>query len=179
MFAACAVALATAVGSPSAGSAAETQAIQKIERYCTTSWRNAGIRRDDWDDCTQQALLELLSSLSPTDLQVAIEQADSEARRELNRAVWRLVKRCRREAKEISYVDTYGVSSHADLQDAWQEVEAAAKDHLSPRQLQILDLTRKGWRVAEIATTLGISAERVSDEKYKSIAKLQGRLAIA
>ncbi len=177
MFAACAVALATAVGSPSQGAVAESRAIQQIERYCTTSWRNAGIRPQDWEDCTQQALVELLTCLSPSDLLVAIEQPESEARRELNRAVWRLVQRCRRQTREATFQDSYAESRPvADQQDEWRAIELAAKDLLSPRQQQILDMTRDGWRVADIAAELDASSERISDEKYKAITKLRERL---
>ena len=57
-LAACAVAFAAAMGgSSSAATASELDAIHKIERYCTVSWRNAGISQQEWDDCTQQALV--------------------------------------------------------------------------------------------------------------------------
>jgi DNA-directed RNA polymerase specialized sigma24 family protein len=178
MFAACAVALATAVGTPYQAAASETRAIQQIERYCTASWRNAGIRRQDWEDCTQQALVELLASLTPTDLSIAIEQPDSEARRELNRAVWRLVKRCRRQVTEVTFVDAYATSQPvSDPHEDWRRIESTAEVCLSARQKQILDLTRDGWRVSDIAVELGSSSERISDEKYKAIAKLRERLA--
>src|SRR5688572_19665945 len=151
MFAACAVALATAVSSPCQAAVSETRAIQQIERYCTASWRNAGIRRQDWEDCTQQALVELLASLTPTGLGIAIEQPESEARRELNRAVWRLVKRCRRQTTEVAFVDAYATSQPAsDPQEDWRRIDSTAEKCLSARQRRILDLTRDGWRVSDI-----------------------------
>jgi RNA polymerase sigma factor (sigma-70 family) len=180
MLAACAVAFATAVGAPSHGAAADTRAIQKIERYCATSWRNAGIRPQDWEDCTQQAFLELLEFLSPADLVIAIEQPESEARRELNRAVWRLVQRSRRLPREIALSES-GTESPgaADYQEDWGAIALAADELLSPRQRQILKLTRDGWRVADIASELDAPCERISDEKYKAIAKLRKRLSAA
>src|SRR5262245_11888691 len=110
VLAACAVALATAVGSSAMSSSAEARStemastgapisagtIANLERYCSASWRNAGIRRDEWDDCTQQALLEMLEAVSPEGLPVAIHDSESQERRELNRTVWRLVQRSRR-----------------------------------------------------------------------------------
>lgn len=173
--AACAVALATAVGP--ASTAAEAGTIQQIERYCTASWRNAGIRRQEWDDCTQQAITELLSSLSQSELTTAIEQPESEARRELNRAVWRLVQRCRRQTKEIPFVDAYAQSRPAKQEEDWQAIKRASQQCLSPRQQRILDLTREGWRSTEIAAELGTTSQRVSDEKYKAIVKLREQLA--
>jgi DNA-directed RNA polymerase specialized sigma24 family protein len=180
MFAACAVALATAVATPGQGVAVEARAIQQIERYCTTSWRNAGIRQQDWEDCTQQALVELLTCLSQADLQIAIEQPDSEARRELNRAIWRLVQRCRRQTREVAFADAYAQSRPVtDQESEWHAIEMVARDLLSPRQQKILDLTREGWRVADIAAELNATSERISDEKYKAIAKLRERLSPA
>src|SRR5688572_4296710 len=168
VLAACAVAFATAVGSPGPAMAvAEAGTIQQIERYCTTSWRNAGIRRQDWDDCTQQALLELLECMSQADLTTAIEQTDSAARRELNRAVWRLVQRCRRQTREVAYLDAYGASgTNVDSHNDWPEVELAARNCLSERQQRILELTRNGWCVSDIAAELGTTSNRISDEKY-------------
>lgn len=177
MLAACAVAFATAVGAPGSTPAAEVNAIHKIERYCTTSWRNAGIRPQEWEDCTQQALVELLSAMSSADLQVAIEQPESEPRRELNRAVWRLVQRCRRQVREVSLLDVFPEPrATTDHQDDWRAIELAADELLSPRQQQILEWTRDGWRVADIASKLEASSERISDEKYKAISKLRARL---
>ena len=39
-----------------------------------------------------------------------------------------------------------------------------------------MQLTCEGWTVADIAGELGLSAERVSDEKYKAIHKLRAHL---
>ncbi len=109
MVAACAVALATAVpgsspaacvavGAAPASSAPMTEretdesaALRQMQRYCTTSWRNAGVPPQEWEDCTQQALVELLETLPHGEWSLALEQPESEARRELNRAVWRMV----------------------------------------------------------------------------------------
>jgi len=52
-------------------------------------------------------------------------------------------------------------------------VAKAALEVLSPRQRRLLDLTADGWSVPEIATELGTTVERVSDEKYKAVKKLQ------
>ena len=52
-------------------------------------------------------------------------------------------------------------------------VAKAAAEVLSPRQRRLLDLTADGWTVPEIATELKTTVERVSDEKYKAVKKLQ------
>ena len=178
-LAACAVAVATAVGGTSLLSAGDTQAVEQIERYCTTSWRNAGIDRQDWPDCTQQALVELLERVSLTD---AIEDTDSDARRELNRTVWRTVQRWRRSPRHLHYDDAAATKCDPNRSqpndDAWDEVMSIARQQLSERQNRILAMIRDGWRVSEIADELAMSPARVSDEKYKAICKLREHLGV-
>lgn len=177
-----AVAFAAAMGGSAAVSAAELQSIEKIERYCMASWRNAGIHQQDWTDCTQQAITELLERISRQSLSTAIEQGDSEERRELNRSVWRTTQRWRRSTRWFS-LDEARTATEASTRDAtadaWEQVAAAGAKCLSERQQKILELTREGWKVAEIADHLEISAARVSDEKYKAISKLQTALGVA
>jgi DNA-directed RNA polymerase specialized sigma24 family protein len=176
VLAACAVALATAVGSHAAAGPSEVGAIQQLERYCAASWRNAGIRRDEWDDYTQQALLELLESVSTDGLPVAIADAGSPERRELNRAVWRLVQRWRRAPRSRSLDERRVAARHEappDQPAPWEELLAAARGVVSPRQLAILELMGEGWRVAEIADRLGMPPSRVSDEKYKALSRIR------
>ncbi|MGL4424340.1 MAG: sigma-70 family RNA polymerase sigma factor, partial [Gemmataceae bacterium] len=52
-------------------------------------------------------------------------------------------------------------------------VRTAAQQLLGDRQQRILELTAAGWAVPEIATELQTTPERISDEKYKAIRKLQ------
>jgi DNA-directed RNA polymerase specialized sigma24 family protein len=188
MLAACAVALATAVGSTAVGSPApagslvESRTIAQLERYCSTSWRNAGIRRDDWEDCTQQALLEMLERVSLAGLPVSVEDSESLERRELNRTVWRLAKRNRRAARFERFDESCplrdgGPAGRSAAPADWDDVSRTAAELLTERQIEILELSRDGWKVAEVARRLGLSPERVSDEKYKAIAKLRDRLA--
>jgi DNA-binding CsgD family transcriptional regulator len=181
VLAVCAVALASAVGSSSSTAASETRAIEKLQQYCAASWRNAGIRREEWDDCTQQALAELLEQIRHEGLPTAIEDSQSIERRELNRTVWRLVQRWRRAPRHKSFDDgtTFGRSElrgQAGDDQQWTQVIDLAAGILSDRQLRILEMTRDGWRTAEIADHLSISTDRVSDEKYKAVAKLRARI---
>ena len=181
-LAACAVAFAAAMGGSSA-SASELQAIEKIEHYCTASWRNAGIGYQEWTDCTQQALLELLESVSSSGLDKAISNKNSDERRELNRTVWRTIQRRRRSPRLFSLDEARTTVGSAEVtsdhSEAWDQVLDAAQHCLSERQQKILSMTRDGWRVGEIAKQLAISSARVSDEKYKAIEKLQTQLGMA
>lgn len=182
LLAACAVAIATAVNGGSAA-ASEGRAIEKLEQYCSASWRNAGIKRDEWDDCTQQALTELLEQVQREGLPQAIENGESLERRELNRAIWRLVQRQRRKPRLRSFDEARTLAPSAfpsmnSLNTDWERVSDAASTALSDRQRQILELSRAGYRVAEIAEQLRTTPQRVSDEKYKAIAKLRGCLGI-
>ncbi len=183
-LAACAVAFATAMGGSALASAGELEAIGKIERYCTVSWRNAGISQQEWDDCTQQALVELLDRISREGLNEAVENTESDERRELNRTVWRTVQRWRRRPRPTSLEESWAAergdsSSAGQTADAWEQIASASQSCLSDRQQRILSLMRDGWRVSEIAQELEISQARVSDEKYKAIAKLRRTLGVA
>jgi DNA-binding CsgD family transcriptional regulator len=182
VLAVCAVALASAVGSSNATEVRETRAIEKLQQYCAASWRNAGIRREEWDDCTQQALLELLEQIDHVGLPTAVEDSQSEERRELNRAVWRLVQRWRRAPRHKSFDERISPADSSTAEQAvernWRQIADIAADVISDRQLRILEMTRDGWRTSEIANELGISTDRVSDEKYKAIAKLRSRVAV-
>jgi hypothetical protein len=179
-LAAYAVAMAAAVGGAPAAAASpaisETQAIEQIERYCTASWRNAGIEPQEWDDCTQQAILELLERLPRDQFPVALQEPESAERRELNRSVWRAVQRWRRRPRPVDYSVAELDAPQEPAGDLWEQVATAGREYLSPRQNQILALTRDGWRVQEIAAELDLPPQRVSDEKYKAIARLRGML---
>ncbi|MDP6468915.1 MAG: hypothetical protein QF918_14300 [Pirellulaceae bacterium] len=175
-FAACAVAVVAAVGSSALASSSEASTINQIERYCTVSWRNAGIEQQDWSDCTQQALQELLERVSRNQLQAAVQNNESQERQELNRTVWRTIKRWQRAPRPAQLEESYVCGSCDTRQDAWDEVMRAARQHLSERQTRILKLTREGWQANEIATELRITPARVSDEKYKAIRKLRQQL---
>lgn len=196
VVAACAVAFASAVpgGSSVAGAVAETSlsapavastpastsletddgAVRHLTRYCTASWRNAGVHPQEWEDCTQQVVVELFELVPRAEWQVAIEQPESEARRELNRAIWRIAQRVRRQKPAAPLVDEWAVaSSPTAARELWHQVDLAARACLTPRQQVILELSRDGWKVAEIAAELRVTPERVSDEKYKAISRLR------
>jgi len=179
-LAAYAVAVAAAVGAaPAASSAAslsQTQTIEQIERYCTASWRNAGIAPQEWQDCTQQALLELLERIPQDLLPVAVTDVESAERRELNRSVWRAVQRWRRRPRPVDLAaEVVDGRAHCEG-DVWEQVEEAGRTHLSDRQNRILALARDGWRVQEIAAELNLPTHRVSDEKYKAINRLREKI---
>lgn len=183
-LAACAVAFAAAMGGAHSAAASELETIDKIERYCTVSWRNAGISQQEWDDCTQQALVELLDRISREGLSEAVQNIESPERRELNRTVWRTVQRWRRRPQPQTFDESWTGSQHGashgnETENAWEQIASVSETCLSERQQRILSMMRDGWRVGEIAEELQIPQARVSDEKYKAIAKLRGVLGIA
>ena len=55
----CAMVLAAAA--TPAWASAEPETLRQLEKYCTASWRNARIDMQDWQDCTQQTMVDLLS----------------------------------------------------------------------------------------------------------------------
>jgi DNA-binding CsgD family transcriptional regulator len=182
-LAACAVAFAAAMGGSHSTTASELETIDKIERYCTVSWRNAGISQQEWDDCTQQALVELLDRMSREGLSEAIGNVESHERRELNRTVWRTVQRWRRRPRPQSFEESWNgerqnVSRSDEMENAWEQIASVSESSLSDRQQTILAMMRDGWRVSEIAEELQITQARVSDEKYKAIVKLRSVLGV-
>lgn len=159
----------------------EAEAVDQIQRYCTTSWQNAQIAPTDWSDCTQETIAELLRRVSRSRMTTAIAEAASEERRELNRSIWCTVQRWRRarrlrQLNEIEILDPRSEQTKQDSLDAADGPLAAALHKLSVRQQEILMLWSEGWSVAEISEKLDIPTPRVSDEKYKALAKLRRTL---
>src|SRR6516225_4430274 len=89
----CMVALSASMGSTAPPADA---AINQVQRYCTSSWSRAGIDRQDWQDCTQEAIMHLLTRVPADRLPTVFADRASDERRELHRAVWRTVQRWRR-----------------------------------------------------------------------------------
>ena len=157
---------------PAGGRHAE-EAVERIGRYCDASWRNARVNRDDWGDCTQEVFLRLLERCSPAGLQPAIDNPESAERRELNRSIWATAQRWRRAVRRIP-LNEAAVSDHRESETVRRyELRALlASDCLSERQRQILAMYADGYAIAEIADVLGLAPARVSDEKYKAVARL-------
>lgn len=161
-----------------AASRFESGAWQQIQSYCNASWRNSRIPDSDWDDCTQQVFLELLERMPEADLVRSINESDSEQRRELNRAIWRISKRVSRETTLLP-LNGYDVaerqsSDQYELQHQQrQQVSEIASDKLGSRQSQIVDRLLKGQSIGEIANALNTSAARISDAKYRAIKKIR------
>lgn len=189
-LAACALVVAAlgATADASAGEISEASAVDQISRYCSTSWRNAGIGSNEWPDCTQEAFAELLSRVSRAGLRVAIENPGSDERRELNRSIWCTIQRWRR-ARRPGSLDGFDVDDprtddpvEALAADDLRELVDEARLDLSPRQSRILGEWLDGHSVGEIAERLNIAPARVSDEKYKAIRQLRrglGQLRVA
>lgn len=161
--------------------ALKSSAIDAIQRYCISSWRQAGIPEHEWDDCTQDALLELMSRLPRSKVNQAIEDPGSPERRELMRCVWCVTQRWRRALmKQPVSLDV--ISDQVDQRSRESAFDLEGLEHamqeLSPTQQQILHLLRQGDSVAEIAEELNVPAARVSDQKYKAVRKLQKALAV-
>lgn len=180
-LAACAVAVAATV-STAARAEDETATLENVQKYCTASWRNAGIDQQDWDDCTQQAITFLLERVPRKRLALTMTEDRSEERRELNRAIWRTAQRWRRAPRYVSLdefdsFDRSAGDASPDWNDDLDAARAAADDCLSGRQQRILQLWGDGWSIGEIADQLDLSPSRASDEKYKAIRKLRERLA--
>jgi RNA polymerase sigma factor (sigma-70 family) len=152
------------------------QAVNDISRYCTACWRNARLHPDCWTDCTQEVFGRLIERVSPDTWQLVLRE-EGEERRELVRAIDTVKKRTQRSRKLAAWPSDGVADRHERrerrLADDREAVRQAADALLSERQQRILRLSLEGWSVQDIARELSIPAERVSDEKYKSIRKLR------
>jgi RNA polymerase sigma factor (sigma-70 family) len=117
----------------------------------------------------------LLERVEPTRWETVLRDDESAERRELVRAIDAVKKRTQRARRYAGLTpDVADVRvDNSSLRDDRAAVAKAAAEVLSPRQRRILELTADGWPVPEIATELGTTVERVSDEKYKAVKKLQ------
>ena len=163
--------------SPLSAGEATGEAIQGVSRYCQACWRNARLPIDRWTDCTQQVLIRLLERV-PQNQWTAMLRSEGEDKREFLRAIDAVKKRTQRSKRfgelTTDVADARNVSS--DTRDQWDAVTVAANRVLNPRQRKIVELTATGWAVPDIASELGTTPERVSDEKYKAIQKLRSVL---
>jgi RNA polymerase sigma factor (sigma-70 family) len=176
-----AVVLGTAIAAMGPESRASAQeispkAINNISRYCTACWRNARLPQDQWGDCTQEVLTRLLRNL-PAKSWDHVLANETEERREFIRAIDAVKKRHQRSRWQSTAAPEFLADarqqSTRERDDQREAVQQAAERVLSDRQQRILRLLCDGHNVADIATELSMSPERVSDEKYKAIQKLR------
>jgi len=155
----------------------ETEVVQQIQRYCSASWRNANVLRAEWDDCSQQVFSELLQRVPRRQLEIAIWQGESKERRELNRTIWRIIKRQRRSEASamlnVSWRDQSRSNHAREPDDRLADIVQIGERELSVRQFRIVQMAAEGHSIADIAQALGISVARASDEKYRSIRKIR------
>lgn len=158
------------------GAEVSTRAIDSISRYCTTCWRNARLPPDLWGDCTQEVLCRLLERVPAAGWDQVLT-GDSEERREFLRAIDAVKKRRQRERARTSSLNEVVLDKTDHELRAGREqreaVEHAAHQVLTSRQQRILQLLCEGFGVTEIAETLAVTPQRVSDEKYKAVQKLR------
>jgi RNA polymerase sigma factor (sigma-70 family) len=168
----------SALGSPAPVAASEISAgtIGNLSRYCTACWRNAGLPVDRWGDCTQEVLGRLLDRVRPACWSRLLAQ-DSEERREFIRAIDTVKKRTQRDCRRTTPL-TRAVADTRDfearkLAETRDAIQQAASGLLSTRQQRIVHMSFEGCGVADIARSLSLTPDRVSDEKYKAIRKLR------
>ncbi|MFO0935600.1 MAG: sigma-70 family RNA polymerase sigma factor [Gemmataceae bacterium] len=175
-----AVVLGTAL-SAAPGFAAETAsvpstALDDISRYCQACWRNARLPVDRWQDCTQQVFVRLLERVPTHAWGNVLKDFESSERKEFVRAIDAVKKRTQRAKTGHMLTDEqYDRNDRIanEVNEQRRAVNEVSVNVLSPRQRQIVELSFGGWAIPEIATELGTSPERVSDEKYKAVQKLR------
>jgi len=162
--------------------ASESDLVRDIQRYCTICWRNARLDPNLWDDCTQEVCCRLLTKARDGELDLTqVLAEDTPERRELVRAIDMVRKRVQRAKRYVS-VESLPLAGpdqdqrHRERLELGEILEAARRAVLSPRQDRILELWMRGWPVPEIGAELGMPVNRVSDEKYKALRKLEHHL---
>jgi RNA polymerase sigma factor (sigma-70 family) len=162
-------------GSASPSPATSTKAVTDISKYCQTCWRNARLPADRWQDCTQEVFVRLLERVDEEKWGSVLVDDETIERREFLRAIDAVKKRTQR-ARKYAGLSTDlpdREPTNTVTKDDRDAVAKAASELLSPRQQRLLALTADGWTVPEIAEELKTTPERISDEKYKAVKKLQ------
>jgi DNA-binding CsgD family transcriptional regulator len=180
-LAACAAVISVCAGTATSECAVNAVTIQSVNSYCSVSWRQAGIPRQDWDDCTQHAFVRLLTEMSRDELAEAVENARSQHRRQLNRCIWATTQWWRRSQSHRGFsgddvpdpgcVRQVRGLTLADVQEAMQSGTVG----LTATQRNVVELWASGHSIAEMALALGVPSRRICDEKYRAIAKLRAR----
>lgn len=172
LAAAVATALTASMGiTPASVTAADVdRAVREVERYCVASWKAAGIPQQEWDDCTQEALLRLLERLASEGA-----RDGGDAHRELQRVIWSTAKAWQRSAGKAATCGSAEPSGQIRTEE--QVVVKDLLEHgisqLSELQRTVITRWANGYSVNEIAEQLGIPPARVSDAKYKAIQNLR------
>ena len=180
MMAAVVLGTALAAGSAQAESGPNPKAVQDISKYCQTCWRNARLPADRWQDCTQEVFVRLLERIEAEKWDTVLKDDETTERREFIRAIDAVKKRTQRARKFAPLMpDAAEYRTENELRDDRDAVAKAAREVLSPRQRRILELITDGWAIPQIAIELAAPVERISDEKYKAVRKLQHYLGNA
>ncbi len=165
--------LGTALSGLAAPTTAPAATVADLSRYCTACWRNARLPIDCWADCTQDVFVRMLERVPETSWHRAL-RGDGDERREFVRAIDTVKKRAQRARRYVSWDAIGGAQAEPPANDDRRdEVDLAAERVLTDRQRAIIAATLEGDSVADIANRLSLPHERVSDEKYKAIRKLQ------
>jgi hypothetical protein len=177
---ACAAVIVGFLGTGTTEPFVDAATIESIDSYCAASWHQANIPRQDWDDCSQQAFVRLLTRVSQDRWTEAINNAQSRHRRELNRCIWATTQWWRRSHRHRSLGEE-DLSDRADtlvfgvtMSEVLEAMHCDAVG-LTPIQRCVVDLWASGHSIAEMAAKLEVTSRRISDEKYRAIAKLRAR----
>jgi RNA polymerase sigma factor (sigma-70 family) len=160
--------------SPNVATTSE-KAVTDISKYCQTCWRNARLPADRWQDCTQEVFIRLLERVEADKWGSVLVDDETIERREFMRAIDAVKKRTQRARKFAGLSPELAdrEPTNSVTKDDREAVAKAAAKLLSQRQRQLMALTADGWTVPEIAAELKTTPERISDEKYKAVKKLQ------
>jgi hypothetical protein len=177
----CAAVITSCLGTATTDELVDAATIRSIDKYCDASWHRASIPRQDWDDCSQHAFVQILTRLSQDRLAEAIENRHSKHRRELNRCIWATTQWWRRSNQHRSLAgedvpdSTFAAGVlGVTVPDVLEAIQSEAVG-LTAIQRRVVDLWADGHSIPDMASKLGVPPRRISDEKYKAISKLRAR----
>lgn len=128
-------------------------------------------------------MAELLERIPRERLPAAIGMSASDERRELNRSIWRIVKRWVRRHRHapLDNFDAAVVTNEpaSQIDDQIAQVLRVASTKLSDQQRQIIEMLKEGLTVAEIAARMDLPANRISNEKHRAIKQIRRYLCDA
>ncbi|WP_153559092.1 LuxR C-terminal-related transcriptional regulator [Roseimaritima sediminicola] len=170
---------ATAVRGEASTQRASTQrALEQIRSYGIASFRNAGMPASQWSDSTQQLIVEMLERCPRRVLASDLPQCQARSRKELDRSVWRIVKRwqrrrCPRSLDANPALQQRAIDDRRRRDWTLDELAELPEAKLTARQRRILRLLCQGYSHEDIAAELDIEAPTVSHEKYRAVQKLR------
>ena len=160
--------------------------LSQLTRYLARAWHRAGFPPDRRDDCTQAVYLALIEGWGTDRFGHVVDEisrrgvpavlgGETAVGAGFFRAVDRIKKRAQRAKIHVS-LDTIEVPAVCHEDRGRAALREALAEGLSRREAALIDATLAGESPAEIASSWGVAAKTISNEKSRVVSKLRGIL---